>query len=277
MNGVVLAALGALVLSGPNAVLSQDARTSRVPRTLVAVLAHADDEAPVAPILARYAREGDRVYMLIASDGIAGFGQQGTLPRPDSGPRGEALVRQRAEEARCAAQTLGMQPPVLLGFPDGKLGDYVGDRSLIFRLTQRLAQELARLRPDVVLTWGPDGGFGHPDHRIVSTLVTQLQRAGAPGVPDRVFHMYMPAEAISAMNPQRGAPPLTIPLPKYFTVRVPFDKQDFEAAGRSMACHRSQYTAETVQRVVPAMERIWNGVIALVPAFEGASATDLFR
>jgi LmbE family N-acetylglucosaminyl deacetylase len=277
MNGVVLAVLGALVLSGPNAVLSQDAPTTRAPRTLVAVLAHADDEAPVAPILARYAREGDRVHMLIVSDGIAGAGQQGLIPRPDSGPQGEALVRQRAEEARCAARTLGMQPPILLGFPDGKLGDYVGDRSLVFRMTQRLAQELARLRPDAVLTWGPDGGFGHPDHRIVSTLVTQLQRAGAPGVPDRVFHMYLPAEAISAMNPQRGAPPLTIPQQKYFTVRVSFTAEDLEAASRSMACHRSQYTAETVQRVAPAMGRIWNGVIALVPAFEGASATDLFR
>ena len=221
MNRVVPMVLGALVLLLPSALLSQSAPSSRSPRTLVAVLAHADDEAPVAPILARYAREGDKVFMLIVSDGIAGAGQQGLIPRPDSGPTGEALVRRRAEEARCAAQALGMQPPILLGFPDGKLGDYVGDRSLVFRMTQRLAQELARLSPDAVVTWGPDGGFGHPDHRIVSTLVTQLQRAGAPGVPDRVFHMYLPAEAIRAMNPQRGAPPLTIPLPKYFTVRIP--------------------------------------------------------
>jgi LmbE family N-acetylglucosaminyl deacetylase len=276
MNRVVLAVLGALALSRSNA-LSQNTPSTRAPKTLVAVLAHADDEAPVAPILARYAREGDRVFMLIVSDGIAGFGQQGTLQRPDSGPRGEALVQQRAEEARCSAQALGTQPPILLGFPDGKLGDYVGDRTLIFRLAQRLAQELARLHPDAVVTWGPDGGVGHPDHRIVSNVVTQLQRAGAPGVPDRVFYMYLPAEAIRAVNPQRGEPPLTIPQAKYFTVHVSFSPQDLEAAGRGMACHRSQFTAETVQRVVPAMARVWNGVIALVPAFEGASGTDLYR
>ena len=276
MNDIVLAVIGALVILAPKA-LSQGTPSARAPRTLVAVLAHPDDEAPVAPILARYAREGDRVFMLIVSDGIAGFGQQGNIQRPDSGPQGEALVRQRAEEARCSAQALGTQPPILLGFPDGKLGDYVGDRALIFRLTQRVAEELARLHPDAVLTWGPDGGFGHPDHRIVSTVVTQLQRAGAPGVPDRVFYMDLPAEAIRAMNPQRGEPPLTIPQPKYFTVRVPFSPQDLEAAGRGMACHRSQFTAEAVQRVVPAMGRVWAGVIALVPAFEGASATDVYR
>jgi LmbE family N-acetylglucosaminyl deacetylase len=276
MNGVMLAMFGILVLSGPNA-LSQGTPSSRTPRTLVAVLAHADDEAPVAPILARYARDGDRVFMLIVSDGSAGRGQQGTIPRPDSAPQGEALVRQRAEEARCAAQVLGIQPPIQLGFPDGKLGDYAGDRTLIFRLTQQIAQELARLKPDAVLTWGPDGGFGHPDHRIVSNVVTQLQRAGAPGVPDRVFYMYLPDEAIRAMNPQRGAPPFTIPQAKYFTVRVPFSASDLDAASRSMSCHRSQYTAETVQRVVPAMGRIWNGEIALVPAFVGASGKDVFR
>jgi LmbE family N-acetylglucosaminyl deacetylase len=192
-------------------------------------------------------------------------------------PQGEALVRQRAEEARCAAEALGVMPPIRLEFPDGKLGDYAGDRSLVYRLTQRMAEELARLRPDAVLTWGPDGGFGHPDHQIVSSVVTQLQRAGAPGVPERVFYMYLPVESIRAMNPQRGEPPLVIPQAKYFTVRVPFAPEDLQAAERSMVCHRSQFTPEVVQRVVPATARAWNGVIQLVPAFPTAPSADLFR
>ena len=246
-------------------------------RTLVAVLAHADDEAPVAPILARYAREGVQVYLLIASNGIAGAGQQGYIPRPDSGPQGEELVRQRAEEARCAAQALGVRPPILLGFPDGKLGDYVSDRSLIYRLTQRVAEELARLRPDAVVTWGPDGGTGHPDHRIVSNIVTQLQRAGAPGVPERVFYMNLTVEGMRAMNPKRGEPPLVVPQAKYFTVRVPFAPEDLQAAERGMACHRSQFTAEVVQRVGAAAARAWNGAIPLIPAFSTEPSTDLFR
>ena len=45
---------------------------AQAPRTLVAVWAHADDEGPVAPILARYAREGVQVYMIIATDGAQG-------------------------------------------------------------------------------------------------------------------------------------------------------------------------------------------------------------
>jgi LmbE family N-acetylglucosaminyl deacetylase len=244
----------------------------------VAVLAHADDEAPVAPILARYAHEGARVYLIVASDGGQGTGAGGFIPHPDStAPRAGDLVRVRAEEARCSAEALGIQPPILLGFPDGKLGDYVGDRTLLYRLTQRLAEELERLRPDAVVTWGPDGGYGHPDHRIVSNLVTQLQRAGAPGVPERVYYMYLPVEGIRAMNPQRGVPPLVIPQARYFTVHVPFAPQDLAAAQRAMTCHRTQYTDEVVQRVFPVQARVWNGVIALVPAFQTAPAGDLFR
>jgi LmbE family N-acetylglucosaminyl deacetylase len=243
----------------------------------VAVLAHADDEGAAAPILARYAREGAKVYLLIASDGAAGFGQQGNLPRPDSTPRGEELARVRAEEARCAAQALGAQPPILLGFPDGKLGDYVGDRTLVYRLTQRMADELGRLRPDAIVTWGPDGGVGHPDHRMVSNIVTQLQRAGAPGVPERVFYMYLPVEGIRAMNPQRGEPPLLIPQAKYFTVRVPFTPEDLAASQRSMVCHKSQVRPEVFDRVFRAQAGAWNGVIALVPAFATAPGSDLFR
>jgi len=59
-----------------------------------------------------------------------------------------------------------------------------GAKLLVYRLTQRIAEELQRLRPHVILTWGPEGGMGHPDHRMVSNIATQLQRAGAPGVPE---------------------------------------------------------------------------------------------
>ena len=271
-----LAVLAVLAMSTPDAACSQGA-PSGAPKTLVVVAAHPDDETPVAPILARYAREGVQVYLIIATGGGAGAGQQGHIPRPERTVAGEDLVRQRAEEARCATQALGIQPPILLGFPDGKLGDYVGDRALIYRVTERIAQELARLRPDAVITWGPDGGTGHPDHRIVSAIATQLQRFGAPGVPERVFYMNLPVEGMRAMNPPRPEPPLVVPQARFFTVRVPFTTEDLQAAERSATCHRSQMTAEALQRVGSAMARAWNGVIPLIPAFQTSPGADLFR
>lgn len=240
------------------------------------LLAHADDETAAAPVLARYAREGVQVYMVIATDGSGGSGSQTYLQR-DSGPVGDALVKARAEEARCAAAALGAQEPVLLAFPDGKLGDYLGDRTLIARLTDGIAKQIDRLRPDVVMTWGPDGGTGHPDHRIVSNIATQLLRAGAAGMPERLVYMYLPVEMFRLSNPQRGEPPLVIPQAKYFTVQVPFTPPDLEAAKKAMACHHSQFNAATLERLLPEVQRMWNGAVRFIPGSPAVSRDDLFR
>jgi LmbE family N-acetylglucosaminyl deacetylase len=239
-------------------------------RTLVAVWAHADDEGPVAPILARYAREGVQVHMIIATDGAQGAANT-------SVPRGPEIARLRVEEAGCAAQALGIHPPILLGFPDGALGHYNADPALLFRVTQRVHEEIERLRPDVLITWGPDGGYGHPDHRIVSSIVTQLVRAGAPGVPQRVFYASLPAEGIRAMNPTRGVPPLVIPRADLFTVRVPFTDADLNAGRRSFECHKTQVSQEAIDRVISAMRDAWKGELPLTPLVPAAPTNDLFK
>ena len=247
------------------------------PLTLVALLAHADDETAASPVLARYAREGVQVQLIVATDGSAGSGSQAYLQRSESGPVGDALVKARAEEARCAATALGVREPTLLSFPDGKLGDYTGDRALLLRLTEQIAKQIEQQRPDAVITWGPDGGTGHPDHRILSNIATQLHRTGAPGMPERLFYMYFPVELFRVINPQRGEPPLLLPQAKYFTVRVPFTLADLEAAKKAMACHRSQFSPEVLQRLVPELGRLWNGKIAFIPGSSSMTGDDLFR
>jgi LmbE family N-acetylglucosaminyl deacetylase len=269
----ILAAFAAAIAMLPSA----QAASQNRPRTIVALLAHADDETAAGPALARYAREGVQVYVIIVTDGSGGSGTQAYLQRSDSGPVGDALVKARADEARCATTSLGARDPIFLGFPDGKLGDYLGDRGLMTRLTDRIANEIKRLQPDVVVTWGPDGGTGHPDHRIVSNIATQLLRFGAPGMPERLFYMYLPVEMIRLANPQRGEPPLLFPQAKYFTVKVPFTPADLDAAVQTMACHKTQFNAETMQRFLSARDRVWNGVVAFVPASQASSGDDLFR
>jgi len=239
-------------------------------RTLVAVFAHPDDEGAAAPILARYAREGVQVYLVIATDGAQGGAHT-------SIPRGPELARVRSEEARCAADALGIHPPILLGFPDAQLGNYMEDRTRLFQLTARVQGELQRLRPDAVITWGPDGATGHPDHRIVSSVVTQLVRAGAPGAPERLFYASLPVEGFRVMNPAREEPPFLIPLAKHFSARVSFSTADFEASRRSTACHKTQYSDDIVQRVSEAMRGALKGELPLAPLFTTAGTTDLFR
>jgi len=241
-----------------------------VSKTLVAVFAHGDDEGAAAPILARYAREGVQVYLMIATDGAQGGAHT-------SIPRGPELARIRSDEARCAADALGIHAPILLGFPDAQLGNYMEDPTRLFQLTARVQGELQRLRPDAVITWGPDGATGHPDHRLVSSVVTQLVRAGAPGVPERLFYASLPVEGFRAMNPARGEPPLLVPQEKYFSMRVAFTAADFEAARRSASCHRTQYSDDVVQRITEVGRRAWNGTLALVPFLPIGAGTDLFQ
>ena len=260
---VVLTSIAVFSLSGPPS-------AQESPRTLLVVAAHADDESPVGSMLARYAREGVRMYLLIVTDGAQGGAHT-------SIPRGPELARAGAEEARCAAEALGLQPPIILDFPDVKLGDYGADPSLLFRVTARIAQEMARLRPDAIVTWGPDGGMGHPDHRIVSDLMTQLVRAGAPGSTERLYYMNIPVEGFRAMYPERPAPQFMVPEARHFTVHVSFEPEDAEAERRAMVCHRTQYSDDMVQRVMDAMVPVLNGSMPLIPAFEAVPKTDQFR
>lgn len=239
-------------------------------RTLVAVWAHADDETPVGPVLARYAREGVQVYMIIATDGAQGAANTTV-------PRGPEIAKLRVEEARCSAQALGIHPPILLGFPDGALGHYNADPAMLFRLTQRLVEEFQKLRPDVLITWGPDGGYGHPDHRIISSVVTQLVRAGAPGTPQKLFYGSIPAEGIRQMYPTRGVPPFMLPQASLFSVRVPFTRADLDAARRSMACHKTQFKDELVETAFTTMGEVLKGELPLTAMVPGTTTNDLFR
>ncbi|HEY7566642.1 MAG TPA: PIG-L family deacetylase [Gemmatimonadaceae bacterium] len=263
MRTIAVSALVALTLFVPRPASAQGAA-----KVLVLVVAHGDDETPAGPVLARYAREGVQVHMIIATDGSQG-GAHTTIPR------GPELARLRSEEARCATKALGMRPPILLDFPDAQLGNYAEDPSRLYRLTQRVQEELQRLRPDAIITWGPDGGTGHPDHRLVSNIVTQLVRAGAPGVPERLFYAVIPVEGFAPVNP-RGAPPFLVPQAKYLSVRIAFTPADLEAARRSMSCHRTQYSPEVVQGISEGMGRQWNGVLPFAHFFSTRAASDLF-
>ena len=260
------AAVGAVITTG---LLAPPTSAQPAMKTLLAVWAHADDEAAAGPVLARYAREGAQVFMIIVTDGAQGGAHT-------SIPRGAELARVRAEEARCAADALGSRPPILLGFPDAELGSYMDDPGRLADVSARIQEEMQRLRPDAVITWGPEGGGGHPDHRLVSSIVTQLVRAGAPGAPERLFYGSLPVEGMRAVNPTRAVPPFTIPQAKYLTVTVPFTPKDLEAFSRSMACHKTQYSSDLLARIGEMMKRTDRREWRLSPLVPMVVTRDLF-
>ncbi|HEU0108507.1 MAG TPA: PIG-L family deacetylase [Vicinamibacteria bacterium] len=244
------------------------ASPAEAPRTLLAVFAHPDDETLVAPLLAAYARRGIRVQLAIVTDGEKGTQAHAAIP---AGPE---LAKVRAEEARCSCRALGIEPPILLGFKDGELGKQSRPPWVpLAEVQAELAKLLARARPDAVITFGPEGAYGHPDHRLVGAVVTQLVQAGADGAPARLFYPGLPKDRLP---PREGGIPWSPTEPRFLTVRVPFEAADLAASRAALACHKSQFRAEEMGPLTQFMAQVLGGRVYLRPWFGAAQADDVF-
>ena len=238
-------------------------------RTLVAVFAHPDDETIVAPALSYAARNGATVYVVIATDGRRGVSKHAGIPAGDS------LAAVRAAEARCSAAVLGARPPVMLGFEDAGLAvlsPWPGEP--LDRMAKRVDSTLRALRPDVVITWGPEGGYGHQDHRLVGDVVTQLFQSGAAGSA-RLMYVGFTAERIAGAPRWYGSR-IYPTAPALLTTRIAFDERDREAARRSIACHKSQATEADMNESFSALMHLWNGEVAFQQWRGGPSASTFF-
>jgi LmbE family N-acetylglucosaminyl deacetylase len=142
------------------------------PLKLLCVFAHPDDETlGCGPLLAHYAAEGVETYLITATRGERGW--QGP---PEENPGLEALGEIRESELDRAATVLGLQEIVFLDYVDGDL-----DEADPVEASEKIAGHIRRLRPDVVITFAPDGYYGHPDHIAISqfTAAALIRAAGS--------------------------------------------------------------------------------------------------
>jgi LmbE family N-acetylglucosaminyl deacetylase len=143
--------------------------------TVLSVWAHPDDEAFVAAgALAGAVRQGCRVVSVYATLGERGW-QGPPLQRPTD------LGDVRGGELTAALAALGVHDWHCLHYPDGGLA------GVPFAMgVARVLAILEAVAPDRVITFGPDGFTGHPDHMTVSAWVTAaVRRWGAPGTTVR--------------------------------------------------------------------------------------------
>jgi N-acetyl-1-D-myo-inositol-2-amino-2-deoxy-alpha-D-glucopyranoside deacetylase len=159
-------------------------------RSLLAVFAHPDDESLASGgLLAWCAARGARVSLLCLSRGEAG--------------RGEGdLATIRGEELRAAAAALGLTDVILLSHPDGMLpwlepGALAGD----------IRTAVAGVRPDVVVTFGEDGLYWHPDHIAVHEATRDAVSSLGAGAPS-LYYVTMPPGQMQAVL-AAAAPRLT--------------------------------------------------------------------
>jgi len=161
---------------------------------LLAVLAHPDDESlGFGGTLAKYAAEGVGTYLVTATRGERGrFGSLGKSGDPVE------VGRVREAELREAATMLGIREVSILNYPDGAVDEVPAAIAI-----RAIASQIRRIRPHVIVTFGPDGAYGHPDHIAVSqfTIAAAMCAADAayriadgsqtdPAAPHRVEKLF---------------------------------------------------------------------------------------
>jgi LmbE family N-acetylglucosaminyl deacetylase len=233
---------------------------SRTPRTLVFVHAHPDDEALLtAGTMARAVAEGNRVVLVIATDGAAGL---------TSDAFSDDLGRTRLAEVEESADALGVSRIVALGYPDSGLhGEIASGFAHVGRFTvaKRIAAVCDQESADVLVGYDPSGGYGHPDHLMVHRSVRtssmlcarrpQLFEATLPREPiARAAHLaasmrltpadFSPAEFDSAWTPRAE-----------ITHRVDV-RRYLRQKEASLRAHASQAAADGTTRTLAVLTRL---------------------
>ncbi len=209
-------------------------------KSILAIFAHPDDEGYVTPIFAKYAKQGVNIQLVIVTDGSKGVAAHANIPA------GEALTKVRKQEAQCASKTLGINPPIFLDYTDGTLASM----GSMLSLDDKIDSLFIKFQPDVVITFGPDGAYGHPDHRTVSNMVTEVYQRNSHTFSKQLLYVGFLAESLnlsSRLKTNTGKwfkENIHTTERKYLTYRVSYSKKNFELARNSFYCHESQFTRE---------------------------------
>ena len=136
-----------------------------LPHRLMGIWPHPDDEAYLsAGLMARMTDAGRRVSVLTLTRGEKGTSDPADFDQPH-------FAERRERELRASLAELGVDDVTVFDYRDGEC-DLADDETAITLITD----QIAAARPDVVITFGPDGITGHSDHRIVSAWVTEAWR-----------------------------------------------------------------------------------------------------
>jgi len=223
------------------------------PLRLMAVLAHPDDESlGFGGTLARYGSEGVETILVTATRGENGRDGASRTSSP------EQLGRKREAELRAACKTLSVSQIHFLDYIDGAL-----DRADAAEAIGKIASHIRRIRPHVVVTFGPDGAYGHPDHIAISQFTTaavvdaayprglDTRSRPAEDAPHRVAKLYYLAwtknrwDAYQAalkrlISKVDGVERQATPWPEWAVTTVIDTAGHWPTVWRAVSCHESQ-------------------------------------
>ncbi|HEX3628845.1 MAG TPA: PIG-L deacetylase family protein [Candidatus Dormibacteraeota bacterium] len=249
---------------------------ARAHQRLMVVMPHPDDECfGCASTIARYSAEGATVTLVTMTRGGGGLWNgraAGDLRR---------LTDVRELELRDAAAELGVDFLEIFDYPDGAL-EKVDDVQMVRdRFLGDIVRCLRAHRPQVVVTFGPEGGYGHPDHKTLSRLTVQAcTLSGEPSA----YELEMLALGLRPWSPSKlyfqtttvpAAESLALPPQPPITTRIRITGYQ-EAKLRAFAHHQTQTQEwEPLQKFIDGLGDV--EVFSLVGASHGLSEDDLFH
>lgn len=166
---------------------------------LLCIFAHPDDESMgMGATLAKYSAEGVETHLVCATRGERGwFGPE------EQNPGLSALGELREGELRRATEALGMKGVHFLDYIDGDL-----DRANPAEVIAKIVTHIRAIQPHVIVTFPPDGGYGHPDHIAIGQFTqaaiicaADASYADAKNLPPhRVSKLYYMVDAENFVN-----------------------------------------------------------------------------
>ncbi len=198
-----------------------------MPERVLAIFAHPDDESfGPGGTLAKFSAAGAEISLVTATRG-----EGSTLSLADAGDP-DALGATREKELNCAVSVLGIQSADQLGYPDTLLNEVPTEE-----LGARFADEIRRVRPDLVLTFGPGGITGNPDHIAVTDAVKYALR-DFQSQPLNLWQWVLPEDVAVELRRMSGAPFAGAAPEEITTVMDVSEHMDRQRA--AIDCHRSQ-------------------------------------
>jgi LmbE family N-acetylglucosaminyl deacetylase len=231
----------------------------------MAVLAHPDDESlGMGGALARYAGEGIETYLVTATRG-----ERGRFGDAEEHPGIEKVGQIREAELRCAAETLGVKEVSLLDYIDADL-----DKADPQEAIGRIAWHYRRVRPHVVVTFAPDGAYGHPDHIAISQFATAAAVCAAdaefeirgetnanltPHSVSKLYYMAWPSNKWAAYQSSfkdlkttvDGVERRATPWPDWAITTVLDTSDHWETVWKAIGCHKTQLTIYSKLATLP--------------------------
>jgi LmbE family N-acetylglucosaminyl deacetylase len=201
---------------------------------LLVVMAHPDYESMgCGGLILRHTRADIPTHLICAT-----HGEKGWMGRP-LGAKREDLAQIRYQELEAAAAALALSGVELWDYEDGCVNQV--DQQ---ELTQRIWEDIKRLKPRAVVGWGPDGGYGHPDHISIGACTDAAVSAMAEGDRPALYHLAADEQTanfyrdVMRLTGTDGS--LPVQAQDHVDFVIDLDADEVMMKLRAIDCHRSQ-------------------------------------